>query len=135
MAILVTIHVIGGGTFEAVSLGAAALITALVTSGAALSKAGKAQKSADANESNINGGLTSLTQQILHDEIRVSGLEVGLANRVAVLETEKEKWDASLDELRTQKDDCLEREARSSAMFKAIHDRLDESGLGRNGTR
>ena len=58
----------------------------------------------------------------------MSGLEVGLANRVAVLEVEAQARNGQLD-------DCLHREAKSDAMFKEIHSRLDESGLGKNGTK
>jgi len=79
LIILVTVHLWGGGDFSGVSVGAAAIIGALVTAVVALNKAYKVEKT-------LNGGLSSMAAQIMHDELRVAGFEVGLNSRVEFLE-------------------------------------------------
>lgn len=75
-------------------------------------------------ERQFNGGLSSLAAQILLDEMKLSGLEVGLAVRVAEVETR-------LDEVRNERDDCMTRMAVQDQLIDSIHRRLDENGLGR----
>lgn len=95
-------------------------------------KADRAHAHADKAIDSINGGMTSIATQVIHDELRVADLEIGLSKRVAALEQAIE--------------DCAEREitwAQEKAQLRrdrtALRDwlnrRLDETGNGRSEVR
>jgi hypothetical protein len=109
---------VGVGT---ILLGAAAIWTVWL-------KAKEASDKAEAISHRINGGLSSLASQIMMDEIKQSGIDTQLANRVACLETK-------ITEVKDERDDCKEKLAQQDSMIQAIHDRLDDSGFGRQESR
>jgi ammonia channel protein AmtB len=81
----------------------------------------RAEKKADQVADQVNGGMASLATQILHDEIRVAGLEVGLGARVMALEESKRDCEE-------EKRVCLE---ENEKLRDWVIERLDTSGNGR----
>ena len=91
-------------------------------------KAKAANERVDAVERKLNGGLSNMASQIMMDEIKQAGIDTTLAKRVATVETR-------LEDVTTQRDDCLERVAQQDALIEAIHQRLDQNGMGRDTPR
>lgn len=106
---------VGIGT---VLLGIAAIWTVWI-------KALSADRKADALHEKLNGGLSSLAAQILNDEIKHAGIDVNLANRVAVVEQ-------LLGNTQEKLEKCEEREQEWIRMKARIGHLLDEIGKGRD---
>ena len=107
--------------FGTILIGSAAIWTVWL-------KARDADARTVALEKKLNGGLSSMASQIMMDEMKQAGIDATLAKRVATVETK-------LEDVTHQRDDCLERVAQQDALIEAIHQRLDQNGMGRDTPR
>jgi hypothetical protein len=119
----VTVHLVKtDSSFSEVMLGLGGVGVAVAAVWTVWLKAKEADRKAEALDRKLNGGLQSIAAQIMADELRLAGLEVGLGKRVEFLEEHYQ--------------DCLVREIESKAELRRwLLERLDETGNGRSEER